>query len=354
MRSAARRIPASLLSAAVALAVSVAGAEPPQEPDGQTRQGEVRRGTIHYQPSDKESQLPERFRLAKHDFQFSERPSGDFAGAVLVSEVRFPSPVKTPYEKNNTVHCEFFQAKGLSGDEAGGKKKYPAVVVLHILGGDFALSRLFCATLASGNVSALFMKMPYYGPRKPPGVDRRMISADPRQTVEGMTQAVLDIRRAAAWLAEQPGVDPDHLGICGVSLGGITASLAAGLEPRFKKACPLLAGGDIARVAWESKHLERTRKLWIEQGGTRQSLNELMKVIDPLTYAPNARAWKTTILMLNASHDELIPKACTESLWEAFGRPKIVWYDAGHYTAMKYLLQSLGQVTAFFQEGDGK
>ena len=76
--------------------------------------------------------------------------------------VTFPSPVVTPFEANNTVHCEYFQPK-----RAG---KHPAVIVLHILGGDFPLSRLFCNRMAQQGVAALFVKMPYYGPRRGAGV----------------------------------------------------------------------------------------------------------------------------------------------------------------------------------------
>ena len=120
---------------------------------------------------------------------------------------------------NNTVHCEFFRPLAPG--------KHPGVVVLHILGGDFDLSRLFCRSLASRNVAALFVKMPHYGPRREPGSTARMVSLDPRETVRGMTQAVLDVRRAAAWLGAQESVDPEQLGIMGISLGGITSALAA-------------------------------------------------------------------------------------------------------------------------------
>jgi hypothetical protein len=53
--------------------------------------------------------------------------------------------------------------------------------------------------------------------------------------------------------------------------------------------------------------------------------------------------------MLNASHDEVIPKKCTESLWQAFGRPEIHWYDAGHYSAMWHIADAMAKVTEFFQ-----
>ena len=56
------------------------------------------------------------------------------------------------------------------------------------------------------------------------------------------------------------------------------------------------------------------------------------------------------ILMLNASHDEVIPKVCTEALWHAFGEPEIVWLDAGHYSAMRFIFDGLTRVTKFFQD----
>ena len=118
---------------------------------------------------------------------------------LTISTVTFPSPVETKSAANNTVHCEYYRPTT--------DGPVPAVVVLHILGGDFELSRLFCNALAHHGVAALFLKMPYYGPRRAAGDSRRMISHDPRQTVEGMTQAVLDIRRAMAWLESRDEVD---------------------------------------------------------------------------------------------------------------------------------------------------
>ena len=47
------------------------------------------------------------------------------------------------------------------------------------------------------------------------------------------------------------------------------------------------------------------------------------------------------VLMLNASNDEVIPRCCTDRLWESFGRPPIVWYDCGHYTAVLHMLDAL-------------
>jgi cephalosporin-C deacetylase-like acetyl esterase len=189
--------------------------------------------------------------------------------------------------------------------------------------------------------------MPYYGERRQPGSEARMISLDVDETVRGMTQAVLDIRRARAWLAERDEVDEEQLGIMGISLGGITAALATSLEPRFSKSCLILAGGDIGEVAWTSQELEPLRKAWTAKGGTRGSLVEAFHAVDPVTYAkPSSRR---KILMLNASRDEVVPPACTRALWRAFGEPEIIWWDAGHYSAVRYIFQGLADTVKFFR-----
>lgn len=302
---------------------------------------QVRRGEVRFEPAAGEDSLPEFFRLKEHTFAFQQEPIPTVSRAMEISAVTFPSPVETPHPANNTVHCEYFRPL------VEGKR--PAVVVLHILGGDFDLSRLFCRRLAHEGVAALFVKLPYYGPRRQPGVAARMVSQDPRETVAGMKQAVLDIRRGAAWLAAQEEVDPGQLGVFGISLGGITAALAATAEPRFQRICLMLAGGDVAQVSWSSPELAGLREKWLAGGGTKEEFFDLLKTVDPVTYGRNVHGRK--ILMLNASHDDVIPRACTESLWRAFGQPDIVWLDAGHYTAIRFLFDGMARVATFFRMG---
>src|SRR5437868_386987 len=159
----------------------------------------VENGTVQFVATGAETEIAERFRLADHSFAWQAQRMRTVTPTLEVWDVTFPSPVTTPEEANNTVHCEYYRPRR--------EGPRPAVIVLHILGGDFPLSRLFCNALAQHGVAALFVKMPYYGPRRDGQSSRRMISPDPRETVAGMTQAVLDIRRATAWLAGRPEID---------------------------------------------------------------------------------------------------------------------------------------------------
>jgi dienelactone hydrolase len=296
-------------------------------------------GEVQFTPGKDEAGLPEMFQLPAHRFTFRQQPVDTYSTTMAISRVTFPSPVETPHPANNTVHCEYFRPLTPG--------RHRAVVVLHILGGDFDLARLFSRTLAHHGVAALFLKMPYYGPRRDPQSSTRMVSSDIQATVAGMRQAVLDIRQATAWLASREEIDPDQLGVFGISLGGITGALAATAEPRLTNVCLMLAGGDIGQVAWASRELAPLRTRWQAEGGSKEEFFAQMKKVDPVTYARSVPGRR--MLLINASHDELIPRACTESLWRAFGQPPIVWLDAGHYTAMWYLFDGLNRVVRFFQ-----
>ena len=235
---------ATVLAAFCLAITSVAVADDEQPP--------LVKGDVSFSPTAQEPQTAQRFRLDRHTFPYRFQPMVDFSPTIKVGDLRFPSAVETTSKPNNTVHCEYFCPQG--------EGPFPGVIVLHILGGDFALSRLFANTFAQHGVAALFLKMPYYGPRREPGNRRRMVSAEPGETVEGMTQAVLDIRRATAWLEARQEVDADRLGIFGISLGGITAALTATAESRLKNICLLLAGGDVAEVTWSSKETRKLRE----------------------------------------------------------------------------------------------
>lgn len=297
-------------------------------------------GIVEPRALPQDAQVPPRFQLSPRPFAWQARRMQTVTPTLEVWNVTFPSPVVTEVPANNTVHAEYYRSRG--------EGRRPAVIVLHILGGDFPLSRLFCNCLAQHGVHALFVKMPYYGPRRDPASPRRMVAADPHQTVQGMTQAVLDIRRAAAWLADRPEVDPSQLGIFGISLGGITAALCLAVEPRLTSGCLLLAGGDIAQAGWEAAELSAVRANWEAQGGTRETFQEVLRPIDPVTYAAAARGKR--MLLLNAAEDEVIPRRCTLALWEALGRPRLVWYSGGHYSVVRHLPRALVQVAAFFRE----
>jgi dienelactone hydrolase len=295
-------------------------------------------GEVTFRPTPAEAGVPEAFRMEGGTFRY-ERQLLRTTPNYTVEAVRFPSPVVTPDVENNTVHTEYFRPA------RPGKR--PAVVVLHILGADFALSRYLASRLADRGVAAMFVKLPYYGERQPAG-DKRFLSADIERSVTSMRQGVLDVRRAAAWLAAQPEIDAGKLGVTGISLGGIVSSLAASIDPTINRAAFLLAGGELHEVLWAMPEGAKYRKLWIESGRTKDDLKALTAPFDPVTYAHRLKGKR--VMMMAGNVDEVIPPSSARALWRAAGEAPIVWLDCGHYSAAGFLLPAIRRTVDFFAD----
>ena len=301
----------------------------------------VDKGDVTFRPGPSESSVPKRFQLEPAVFSYELEPVMN-TRRYTVSKLRFPSPIETPDAENNVVHAEYFAPLGFG-------PKRPGVIVLHILGADFPLSRYMAARLADRGVAALFVKLPYYGERRPEGEGqraRRFLSADIERSVNAMRQAVCDVRRAAIWLAGRPDVDRGRIGVAGISLGGIVSSLVAAVDPAIREGAFLLAGGDLASILWEMPEGAAYRQKWIESGRNKQDLKTLTDPFDPLTYAEGLKGKR--LMMIAGKVDEVVPPAATLLLWEAAGRPAIHWCDCGHYSAVGYLLPGIRQTVEFF------
>src|SRR6185503_18254049 len=106
----------------------------------------------------------------------------------------------TPHEANNTVHCRYFPARGSAGPGARA-----AVLVLPQWNSDTGGHVGLCRLLAWNGIAALRLSLPYHDERMPPELHRAdyIVSANIARTVQVCRQAVLDARRAIAWLAAE-------------------------------------------------------------------------------------------------------------------------------------------------------
>ena len=66
-------------------------------------------GQVQFEPSQSEGRLPERFRMTSHAFSYAFQPLPDFARYIRVGDLTFPSAITSESERNNTVHCEYYQ-----------------------------------------------------------------------------------------------------------------------------------------------------------------------------------------------------------------------------------------------------
>jgi dienelactone hydrolase len=304
---------------------------------------DIEKGTVHFRPLDDQKNIPERYRLAEHDFDFTLEKKRELPLSGLeIHHLRFPSPVTTDAPENNTVFAEYYRPKG-----AG---PFPGVIVLDITGGNQDLSRLIANCLAQNKIAALFVQMAYYGPRRPPGSKRRLMSTNFAQTIDNVRQTVLDVRRATAWLASRPEVDSKRLGIHGTSLGSMVGALTAEMEPRLGRVSILLGGGGLVDAYYDHPQAASYRKFWESIGGTKGLIKSMLAPIDPITCAANLKDRK--VLMIAGKKDDIVPPKATEALWKAAGEPELIWYNCGHYGAIAFIGKILEQVTRHFNAVD--
>ncbi len=274
------------------------------------------------------NELLQRYNFPAEPFSWQLRPL-EAAEHYTVYRLTFPSPRRYDLPEANTVHADYYLPRQLKG-------RAPAVVVLDILGNSLTLAPLVCRHLATAGIPSLMVKMPYYGERRPPDTTpMQAFVARPERMLKAVEGTVVDVRRAACWLQSRPEVDPARIGIVGTSLGGIIGALAVGVDPRFNRNVLVIAGGDPVAILWHARETRRVRDRMVELGVTLDALRKDSRGIDPVTFAHRAR--REHILMVNATKDETVPRESTVALWEAFGKPAIQWYPAGHYTIALFL-----------------
>jgi dienelactone hydrolase len=299
----------------------------------------VEKGSFQFTPPDDQKDVPARYRLAKRSFDYEMDKKNDLPSiGVSVFRLRYPSPVKTATPENNTVHAEYYRPAGPG--------PFPAVIVLDVTAGNQMLSRHISAYLAQQGVAGLFVQMAYYGPRRPPGSKLRLMSPNLKRTTEAVTQTVLDLRAAAAWLESRKEVDRKRLGIVGTSLGSFLSALTGEMEPRLGRVCVLLGGGGFVDGYANHPLAKKWFELFETFGGRREIIKKYFAPIDPLTCAANLK--KRKLLILAASRDDVVPPSMARMLWEASGKQQIIWYDSTHVGAALYIADGLERIANHF------
>ena len=262
-----------------------------------------------------------------------------------VYQLTYPSPLETPWPENNAVPAEYYVPR-----DAAASKKVPAAVVLDIMDGSAILPRVMARAAAQNGLAALYVPMPCYNDRRPAGdAHQRLLREDPSRAADGLRQAVMDVRRARAVLASRAEVDRDHIGITGISLGGILTALSAGVDGRFDRVAPILSGGDLAAITFHAHESRKLRGMMQAKGMTEADAKAVFAAVEPLNFA--ARLDPERCLMINAAQDEVILPRNTEALRRALGEPQIVWLPAGHYTSLTYFPLMQKTVIEFLRDG---
>jgi hypothetical protein len=264
------------------------------------------------------------------DFDFTTA-SADFRKRGEAGTLRFPSAVVTPHPENNTVVGRWFPAAGepQPGTRTGRGR---VVVVMSQWNADseghIGLSKL----LARFGVSALRLSLPYHDARMPPELTRAdyIVSSNIVRTVQVCRQAVLDARRAVAWLSSQGF---ERIGILGTSLGSCLAMLTSAHEPLIRAQALNHVSPWFADVVWRGLSTRHVRQ-GLEGHIDLRRLRALWRPISPFEYLDRVRDKRT--LLVYAKYDLTFPVDLSEILVDEFRKRQlpheVFALRCGHYS----------------------
>lgn len=243
---------------------------------------------------------------------------------LRVLRVTFPSPVTTPFVANNTVVGFLYLPSGTG--------PFPAMIVLpEWLPRNLSHEEVMCEAMAHAGVAAFVMEEPYSLERRPVPhrPDAELLSGNLPQMVAGLRQTVLDARRCVDYLQSRPDIMGSKMGIGGISLGAILASLIAGVDPRLTVVLSVVGGSDIADIIWNSLFTRGIHQSLVAHGYTFGDLQTAMAPFE-------ADRWlhgfdPANALMFNGRDDIFVHPWEAKDMAQALGGAPIVWLDTGHY-----------------------
>jgi dienelactone hydrolase len=250
------------------------------------------------------------------------------AGADGDRILSFPSAFTTPHPENNTVYCRLISP-------SASKRTRAAVLVLPQWNADSGGHVGLCRLLAMNGMTALRLSLPYHDQRMPPELQRAdyIVSSNVGRTVQVCRQAVLDARRAIAWLAQQGF---ERMGILGTSLGSCLSLLTTAHEPLIAAQALNHISPFFADVVWRGISTRHVRD-GLDGSINLERLRGLWKPISPHWFLDRVRDRQT--LLVYARYDLTFPPDLSEDLVRDFAARRLPHEVAvlrcGHYSTGK-------------------
>jgi hypothetical protein len=266
--------------------------------------------------------------MADTDAFFHVDPSDDFE--LANGRLRFPSALVTPDAVNNVVVARVFPAHPRRG---GGPRR--AVVVLPQWNSDPQGHVGLCQLFARFGLTAVRMSLPYHDERRPPDLERAdyIVSPNIGRTLQANRQAVLDVKRAVDWLAQQGF---ERIGIIGTSLGSCLAMLSMAHEPRIRAGAFNHVSPFFADVVWRGLSTRHVRA-GLEGHVTLDDLRDYWMPISPWPFINRIGGRK--VLLVYARYDLTFPFDLSQRFVAEFDRRGVAHDTAilpcGHYTTGK-------------------
>ena len=249
-----------------------------------------------------------------------------------VTESTFKSPIETKWPENNVVTVRHYRASD----------KF-AVVVLPQRGGGYNIAPVIASYLATNGISAYEVETPLSGRRRPKEktIDELISNVD--EFKQMFHQAITEVRGVLDFVTER------EIGICGISLGAMYASIVYGVDSRVSSACLVMAAGNLAGIVFDSddRFAKYLRAYLDKEGITKEQLKAELKDSEPCTYVNPDKG--RNLLMVNGLHDKYLPIEFAKELALAWKHGESMLFNGGHNSAILRIPCILPRILEHYQ-----
>jgi dienelactone hydrolase len=163
--------------------------------------------------------------------------------------------------------------------------------------------------------------LPFHAVRAAPLAAPLFPSSDPRFTIEGFRQAVLDLRALIRHLRDRGA---PSVGVMGMSLGAYTTALLATVEEGLSFAVPIIPVASIADIARASGRFTGDAE---QRAAQHAALDAALRVASPLARAPLVEPDR--VLVVAGQADRIAPLDHARRVAEHFAAP-VETFHGGH------------------------
>ncbi len=188
--------------------------------------------------------------------------------------------------------------------------------------------------------NVLLPVLPFHGPRSLGAISGiGMFGADFLDSAHALAQTAWDVRRLLGWIRAQGGA---QIACYGLSLGGYSAALLAGLAPELTTVIAGVPAVDFPKLVFAHAPLAERERI-LRAGISRELAEPVMRPVSPLALAPLVPHERRFVF--GAPDDQFVPAEQVRDLIAHWQKPRHVWFPGAHITFRVH-----SEVQAFVRE----
>jgi len=222
---------------------------------------------------------------------------------------------------------------------------HPVIIFMHGHGMKKDMGEMGDMLLGQKKYAMFGIDVEYRNERKREGHD--ILSQYVYSSRDAFIQTVIDNMRGIDYLETLDEIDPDRIGMMGLSMGTFIGSVVFSLDKRIRVAAFGVGGANWKKVG-EKSFFGPLYQLK-SSGRSIEEIFGAFSVVDPLNFAWDTKGRPK--IMINGRLDELVPAEAAVALYQGFAEPKhIIWFDGGHVPSMDIIMDLVYEMFDFFND----